>query len=138
MSRGLQEFFRFLVVGAGGFVIDLGFFLPMILAGIDVFIARAASALLAITATWWINKEWTFRSLSPEARRGTYPAYLLVQCGGLAVSYSIFAIAQTLIPAGILYSLLAFASGATAALLLNFAGARGFVFRNRNRGTPMP
>lgn len=130
MSRGLRQFLRFLLVGTGGLAIDVAFFLAMIALGSDVYLARAASAFLAVTATWWINKEWTFRSPSREHRRNTYPAYLAVQSGGLAVSYTVFAIVQTLFPGDMLHALFALASGSAAALLFNFVGARGIVFRS--------
>jgi hypothetical protein len=45
------------------------------------------------------------------------------------VSYAVFAVVQTALPGGMLHALLALASGSAAALVFNFAGARGIVFR---------
>jgi putative flippase GtrA len=124
-----SEFLRFAVVGAGGFAIDVAVFLSMLAAGSSPYLARGVSAFLAVTATWWFNKEWTFREPEAEARRGTYPAYLAVQSGGLVVNYGVFATVQAMIAGGPIHSFAALAAGAAAALLFNFAGARGIVFR---------
>lgn len=129
VSRGPAEFLRFAVVGAGGFAIDASVFISLLLAGGDAYLARAASAFIAVIATWWVNKEWTFRSPDEDAKRGTFPAYLAVQSCGLFVNYTVFAAVQTLLPVGLIPSLAALSSGAAAALLLNFAGARSVVFR---------
>jgi putative flippase GtrA len=129
VSRGLRDFLRFSVVGAGGLAVDVGVFLSVLTAGGDAYLARAVSALAAITATWWFNKEWTFRQPGRDAQRGTYPAYLAVQSGGLAVNYAVFAAVQAIVPPGLLPSVFALVCGATVALLFNFAGARGIVFR---------
>lgn len=129
MSRGLRDFLRFSVVGAGGLAVDVGVFLSILAAGGDAYLARAVSALAAITATWWFNKEWTFRQPGADARRGTYPAYLAVQSGGLAVNYAVFAAVQAIVPPGPLPSVFALGCGSALALVFNFAGARGIVFR---------
>jgi putative flippase GtrA len=129
VSRGRREFLRFAAVGAGGFTIDVVVFLSMLAAGSDPYVARGVSAFLAVTATWWFNKEWTFRAPGEAARRGTYPAYLAVQSGGLVVNYGVFAAVQAVIAGSPVHPLAALAAGAAAALLFNFAGARGIVFR---------
>jgi putative flippase GtrA len=129
VSKGAREFLRFAAVGAFGFAIDAGTFLSMLAAGSDPYLARGASALVAVTATWWFNKEWTFRAPEEAARRGTFPSYLAVQSGGLAVNYGVFAAVQALIAGGAVHPVAALAAGSAAALLFNFAGARGIVFR---------
>lgn len=129
MSTGLQDFQRFAVVGAGGLAIDVIVFLSIIAAGSDAYLARAVSALMAVIATWWLNKEWTFRPPEQEAKRGTFPAYLAVQSAGLILNYAVFAAVQSVIAGSLTHSLVALVSGSAAALLFNFAGARGIVFR---------
>jgi putative flippase GtrA len=129
VSRGVRDFLRFSVVGATGLAVDVGVFLAVLTAGIDAYLARAVSALVAITATWWLNKEWTFRQPGHAARRGTYPAYIAVQSGGLAVNYAVFAAVQAMVPPGPLPSVFALGCGSAVALVFNFAGARGIVFR---------
>lgn len=131
MSRKPREFLRFVVVGAGGFGVDLAFFLALLMAGTDPYLARAVSASFAITTTWWLNKEWTFRAGAHQYTIRTYPAYILVQSGGLAVNFVVFAATRTLLTGGLLHSLLALSLGAGAALLFNFIGARGIVFRGQ-------
>jgi putative flippase GtrA len=129
VAGGLRDFRRFCIVGAAGFVVDAGLFLGLLAAGADAYVARAASVLVAVTATWWLNKEWTFRPEGGSAKQGTYLAYLAVQSGGMVVNYAVFAGVQSLVPAGVLPSLFALMCGAAVALVVNFAGARGVVFR---------
>jgi putative flippase GtrA len=129
VARGLRDFLRFSVVGAGGLAVDVGVFLAVLALGSDAYLARAVSALAAITATWWLHKEWTFRQPGHTARRGTYPAYVAVQSGGLAVNYGVFVAVLAVVPPGPLPSVFALGCGAAVALVFNFAGARGIVFR---------
>jgi putative flippase GtrA len=130
VSRGQREFLRFAVVGSGGFAIDAAAFLTLLAAGIDPFVARAASCLVAMTATWWANRQWTFRLDGQPVLRGTYPAYLAVQSGGLSINYGVFAVVHVLIADGPVHPLFALAAGSAAALVFNFAGARALVFRS--------
>ena len=129
MSRKSREFLRFALVGACGFIVDVTVFLSILTAGSDPYFARAVSALLAIGATWCLNKEWTFRTCGYRHTVKTLPTYVLVQSGGLTVNYLVFAAVQTFLTGGLLHSIVALSSGATAALLFNFTGARGIVFR---------
>jgi putative flippase GtrA len=120
---------RFAAVGVCGFAIDVAAFLVLVSAEADVYLARAASTFLAVTATWWLNKEWTFRAPGEAARQGTYLAYLGVQSGGAAINYGAFAAVHVLSAGSSLHPVVAVMAGSAAALFFNFVGARGIVFR---------
>ena len=127
-----REFLRFALVGALGFAFDAGVFLALVLSGSDPYVARAVSAFLALTVTWWFNKKWTFRRDAARAGPRTYPVYLAVQSGGLGVNYAVFAAAQATVESGPVYSFFALLLGSATALAMNFASARGLVFRRQS------
>jgi len=52
---------RFLLVGAVGFVVDAAVLLLLVdVAGMSRLWARIPSLLIAITATWWLHRHFTF------------------------------------------------------------------------------
>lgn len=128
MRRTIGEFLRFAVVGAGGFAIDAAVFMALLSAGVDPYLGRALSAIVAVTATWWLHREWTFRPQGRDARSGAYTTYLLVQGGGLLVNYVVFATVLSLTSASPVDAFVALVAGAAVALAFNFAGARCLVF----------
>ena len=55
-----SELARFCVVGAVGFVADFGVLLSLTSAGMDPYFGRVVSVLVAITITYFLNKNFTF------------------------------------------------------------------------------
>ena len=70
-SRAPQEFLRFLLVGAVGFIVD-GCALVLLVRAADAspIWARVPSFLIAVTVTWWLHRNFTF-----EAVRNTGPSF---------------------------------------------------------------
>lgn len=56
-----MAFIRFLFVGILGFLIDTGITLALIYLGASPFLARVPAILFAMTMTWYINRNITFR-----------------------------------------------------------------------------
>lgn len=123
------SFARFCVVGTGGFLIDAGllFFLVDEL-GMGAFTGRVVSIMAAMTATWALNRRWTFR---PTARHravewGRYVAANLI---GAGVNYAAYT-ATLLLVAGVPL-MVAVCIGTGAGLAVNYFGSRYVVFGNR-------
>jgi putative flippase GtrA len=127
-----SEFIRFASVGALGFVVDAGFLLiftsslqwpPMM--------ARVASFLISLVATWPANRAWTFRGergasakrLAAEAGR-----YFAVQLVGAAINFLVFSLMITAFGRQPFELLMAITAGSAAGLAVNYGGARAFVF----------
>jgi len=117
-------FFRFLVVGTIGFMVDGG----LLQAAIHFFHlsplwARAPSFSVAVLVTWYLNRNFTFRT--PEKKFSeSFPAYLASNALGLSLNFSIYSLC-------VLWNLLplpALAIASVAALFFNFAMARFVVF----------
>ncbi len=128
MNRAfIDQVARFLVVGTLGFAIDGGLLYLLVRIGVDPYLARAFSFPPAVTATWYLNRVWTFAARQGVVRR-QYARYLAVQIVGALSNYGVYAVILSLghrTPAG---ALAAFAAGSIAGLVINFAGARALVF----------
>lgn len=72
IRRLTPEVVRFLLVGATGFVVDGSVLLLLVHAGgASRFAARIPSFLVAVTATWWLHRHFTFaraRDTTPSIR----------------------------------------------------------------------
>lgn len=83
---------RYLLTGGLGFCIDGGILQLLTGLGWTPLGARAIGFPLAVTATWWLNRVWSFRSGRRASAGRQYVSYLLVQAVGLAINFSVFAL----------------------------------------------
>jgi putative flippase GtrA len=125
--------FRFAVIGGLGFIIDASVLLFMMSNGLDAYTARILSFAVAVIATWWGNRTWTFRNRIEQPNHKEFCAYLLVQAFGTSINYAVYALCLYLIGTAPLQALLALACGSTTALFFNFYGARTAVFQVQSR-----
>ena len=121
-----RTFWRFCLVGAFGFLIDAAALLALMGSGLDPYLARAVSLLVAVTATWICHRHFTFGS------QGTAPVaewarFVMVNGLGIAVNYAVYATLLTLIDG--LAPLTALVVASALALAVNYTGARHFAFR---------
>lgn len=122
-----REFLSFAAVGAAGFVIDV-VVLYLLAPRLGWYGARALSFLAAATATWALNRRYTFadrRADAPVWRE--YLGYLVTMLGGAVVNYGAYV--------GVLHGVdgawapaLGVALGSCAGLAVNFLSARYLVF----------
>ena len=133
-SSNGQQFLRFCAAGGVGLVVDAS-----VLYATAPFLgwygARVLSFLAAATATWWLNRRYTFVipvSL-PQARQPTpvlrqYFHYLLSMLLGGCVNYGVYVatLQWVHVPGS---ALLGVALGSCAGLCFNFLTARYLVFR---------
>jgi putative flippase GtrA len=131
-ARIPAEFLRFAVAGTVGFAVDSGLLLAFTsLLQWPPLGARLASFAAALVATWLINRAWTFKSRETTAGGigREFAGYGAVQLTGGAVNYGVFALVVTLIGHEPLQLLAATACGSVAGMVINYIGARRFVFR---------
>jgi putative flippase GtrA len=129
------EFVRFVAVGFVGFVVDAGVLtLLASFLGWNVYAARGVSFGIAVFVTWLINRRWTFgsRTMSGAAAAGAeYSRYLVVQVIGALANLGVFVGVLAIQPGLIRYPVVPLAFGAVAGLLVNYCGARAWVFAHR-------
>lgn len=127
------QFIQFGFVGAFGFTVDfLGLELLTEGAQFNPQLAAVLSFVVAVGATWVMNRTWTFREEARDDRRlEEASAYVAVQCTAGVLNLAVFMALVSAVPAfahGIGLFPAKFA-GALAGLGINYFGARYLVFR---------
>lgn len=124
----LYSFFRFGIIGALGFFIDAGVLYLLLLGGLDYFLGRIISFLLAVLFTWQLNRRFTFK-VKPsfiwwqEAWR-----YLGVSSLGGVVNLCVYSLVIIMAEPSSLIPLIGVALGSIAGMGVNYLAARKFVF----------
>jgi putative flippase GtrA len=129
----LNQFLRFCVVGAIGFAIDAGI-LQALVVGVQAnpYAARIASFLVAASATWLMNRTYTF-SARHRATRTEWLRYVALMTLGALINYGAFALCIATSTDMREQPWLAVAVGSIAGLGVNFATSR-LLFRARQFG----
>ena len=128
------DFLRFIATGAVGFAVDSLTLLALVQgAGWQPQLARAPSIAVAMVSTWLINRLWTFRSATAGKNTRDIGAELLAYCSvqlmGAAASYAVYSVIVALTGPEPIQLMAAVAAGSAGALMINYVGARLFVFR---------
>ena len=124
-----RQFFKYALVGGSGFIVDASVLTVLVNGmGYGHYISRAASFSLAVTITWWINRQWVFHTGDPNRRE--YTSYFIVQLVGAFINLAIYVLTIELKPTLAMMPIIPLAIGATTALLVNFLLVRHFVFRD--------
>ena len=128
--RAGREFLAFAVVGAAGFVVDVAvLYLAAPLLG--WYGARVLSFLAAATATWALNRRYTFSGRRSDVSvLREYLGYLVTMLGGAVVNYGAYVLVLHWLE-GPWVPALGVAAGSCAGLAVNFLAARHLVFKSR-------
>ena len=131
-----RQFLRFASVGVLGFIIDAGT-LAIAVHGLHLglYVGRGLSFLIAVTATWALNRNYAFRDTASPGRAAEWLRYLLSNAVGGSVNVGSYAwlIHQS---AGVRENpTLGVALGSIAGMVVNFTLMKVFVFRSR-RASP--
>jgi putative flippase GtrA len=135
MSAAALRLVRFSCAGIAGFIVDAGVFQALVsFAGLSPYIARIASFLAAATATWWLNRTYTFASAGRDGAAFQWARFLAANAIGGLVNYAVFAAVLASAPIAAAWPLIAVAAGALAGLVFNFTLSEKLVFRSRSSG----
>ena len=124
-----QEFLRFGVVGAIGFVADTAVLYGAIALGSGLYLGRALSYLAAATTTWALNRAWTFRGRGDGPAQRQWALFVAVNLIGFVLNYGTYAALVTFVPLVAAHPVLGVAAGSIAGMFTNFALSRQVVFR---------
>lgn len=120
----MNQLLRFCVVGTVGFVIDAAILQVLVLgAHANPYAARVASFMLAASATWLMNRRYTFAA-SLEPTRIEWLRYVGLMGLGALVNYGVFALCIAFWPSARAQPWLGVAAGSIASLGLNFTTSR--------------
>lgn len=129
MRHWRGEAWRFGLIGGVGFLVDAGVLTWLVrMQGWGLYEARAVSFALAVTATWYLNRRFTFSRRASADRRREYGRYFLVQSLGALINLGVYVVVVAALPAISAYPVLPLAAGSAVALLFNFFAARHFAF----------
>lgn len=126
----MPQFLLFCIGGVIGFVVDAGILRLLVSGlGMDAYLARLASFLVAVTATWLWNRHNTFRGTRRYGLLGEWSRYLLAMSGGFVVNYTAYASLYTFIDVVQKYPELGVAAGSVAGLAVNYVSSRWWIYR---------
>ena len=129
----LLQVFRFCVIGGIGFLIDATLLVACNkLAGLDPISARGLSFVVAVLATFELNRRWSFHSRRTGTYAATFIAYLSMQIVGFACNLCVYSLLYIGLPNPYKQPVLCLAIASLLALMVNYAGASGLVFRTRD------
>ena len=124
-----QEFLRFGVVGTIGFLVDSGVLYGMIWLGAGLYLGRAISYVAAATATWALNRVWTFRGRGGGPVHRQWALFVAVNLVGFSLNYGTYAVLVATVPVVAAHPVLGVAAGSIAGMFTNFALSRRVVFK---------
>ncbi|MEO6852677.1 MAG: GtrA family protein [Rhodoferax sp.] len=124
------QFLRFCMVGIVGLGVDLAVLYATAWA-LGWYGARVLSFTAAATATWWLNRRYTFQAADNTSVWTQYSRYMVSMLGGAVLNYTAYV--ATLhwvdLPGK---AALGVALGSCAGLLSNYLTARHLVFKNQS------
>jgi putative flippase GtrA len=125
-----EEFARFSLVGAAGFVVDAAV-LNVLLAwsGLGLYSGRVCSYLAAATFTWALNRAFTFRGADRARPGAQWGKFLSANALGAAVNYGAYALLVATLSNVAARPVLGVAAGSIAGLAFNFAASKFWVFK---------
>jgi putative flippase GtrA len=97
--------------------------------GASPYFARLLSFAVAVTATWLLNRHWTFRDRKSPARGVEYMRYLTVQTSGALINLSVYSACLFFSEWMLSNPVAALAVGSGVAMVYNYLGAHHFAFR---------
>ncbi|MEC5325773.1 GtrA family protein [Aurantimonas sp. A3-2-R12] len=129
-SRLLVETFRFVLVGAIGFVVNAGGVL-LLHRHVGPVIAQLIAFPVAVTVTWWCNRIYTFAK-SGRKWLSEWAHYVGANLVGWIVTNAVYVSLIISEPFFRENLIIALAIGAAAGLVLNFTASKWVVFRQQD------
>lgn len=125
------------VGGFIGFLVDAGVVQLLVSkVGADPYVGRLFSFLCAATATWLFNRNVTFSERGGYSLFGEWARYLVAMSAGFVVNYATYALvvhSSTFVRA---WPSIGVAAGSVPGAMVNFMGARQWVFSRRRKEAP--
>ncbi len=129
MARVFRQFVAFGAVGAVGFVVDAGTLYAVRFIGCGLLLGRVISYLAAVTATWALNRRYTFRVRARGGLWAEWLKFVISQTGGAAVNLGVYWWLVSTNATVAAQPVWGVAAGSLAGMVINFMLARTVVFR---------
>lgn len=129
----IQQFIRFSIIGAIGFIIDVtSLYLAMHFLGLGLYSGRLFSYIIAASCTWALNRLFTFDSHPDDKKIKQWGKFLLINTLGGSVNYLTYALLVSQFNLFNTYPALAVALGTIPSLIINFSASRKWIFTQQN------
>lgn len=126
LSRLNNSFFKYLIVGTIGFIVDGGILSLLTKFGVSALAGRSASIAVALLVTWWIHRNFTFQVSAPPSVREVFK-YLAANAVGAATNYGVYCAVLLFLFKN--QPLVALAISSIVALAVNYFSAKFMVFK---------
>ena len=127
------SFAKFGLVGASGFLVDLGVFtLLNYLLSVPVEVTRGVAYWVAATWNWFFNRAFTFSEAEKVAHGAQWSKYLLMCLVSFFPNWGTFTALTRSSEFFAQYNQLALVAGVGAGMVFNFVGARFVIFKQGN------
>jgi len=128
-ESSLSSLVKFTAVGAIGFVIDATVLMVLFHNfNFGHYSARIVSFSMAVTVTWYLNRNFTFRQYLAGDCRGEFKRYIFIQIIGSIINLTIYIVLITSSITLSTYPVIPLFCGSSIALIFNFMGSHYFVF----------
>ena len=122
------QFIRFGFVGVIGFIIDTAAVYGF-RGSLGLYGAGLIAYLFAASATWLLNRIWTFRGQGTAPAHRQWAMFLATNLVGFVLNRGTYAVLVTFVPLAAVQPVIATAAGALAGMFANFSLSRRVVFR---------
>ena len=122
-----QSFLRFALVGVAGFIVDASVLTLALSLGADFYTGRLCSFFCAVTATWYMNRIYTFASRDPRLLR-EWGRFVSANAVGGLINYATYALLVTTVGLFASHPIAAVGVGSVAGLMWNFTVSHNIVF----------
>lgn len=132
-----QEILLFAVGGVIALFIDSGIVQMLVsFAGWNPYFARVCSFLIAATFTWWWSRRYTFAARqSNRSAHAEWLHWMGLMSIGAAINYGVFVLLLMKFPVLHRWPAIGAAGGSAVAAFVNFAVARGVLFKSPKTST---
>jgi len=124
-----RQAIQFAMAGVIGFMVDTLVLYGALWMGAGYFYGRVVSFLCAVFTTWQINRHIAFAADRHRSAWHEWWHYLAAMALGGAVNYAAYSAVVLAAPDHGLKPLLSVAAGSVAGMVVNFVGAKFWVFR---------
>jgi putative flippase GtrA len=123
-----RQMLSFSLIGVLGFLVDAGVLYLALFWGLGLYAGRAVSYMAAVSATWLLNRRYTFGRTSGDNKLHQWARFVVSQLAGATINLGVYALLVHTSPLVAHEPVIGVAAGSLSGLLVNFSIARVFVF----------
>jgi putative flippase GtrA len=130
-SVSIRQVLSFGLVGGIGFLVDASVLVATLHFGFGLYFGRVVSFLVAVTATWILNRRYTFRVKGKPKLIYEWWRYTISQLAGASVNLGVYYLLVLNSIEIVAHPTLGVAAGSLSGMIVNFLLARKYVFATR-------